>query len=441
MIDEKEALTYKKIFIFWVPLAVTWLMMATEGPFLAAVIARLAAPKYNLAAYGVAYSFGVLIEAPIIMIMSASTALVHDKDSYLKLRNFTLTLNGICTLIMILFVFPPIFFSVVEKMIGLPSNIAQITHQACIALLVWPGSIGYRRFYQGLLIRSNLTRRVAYGTMIRLSTMASTALFCYFFTHLNGAIVGTVSLSLSVSAEAIAVRFMSKRTVSRLISVSTESKESHDEKRLSYRYIIKFYYPLALTSILSLGVYPLVTFFMGQSRMPIESLAVLPVINSLVFIFRSLGLSFQEVGIVLLGNRNKNFQVLKNFSSILGLSVVAALCFITFSPLSFIWFNKVSGLSLELTEFSRLPARMLSLLPGLTVLISFQRAILVKHAKTTAITIATSVEVLTIFSLLFLTTVFYNFIGAIAAALAIIAGRLGANGYLFFPCKKVLAQD
>jgi hypothetical protein len=180
---------------------------------------------------------------------------------------------------------------------------------------------------------------------------------------------------------------------------------------------------------------------MGQSRMPIESLAVLPVINSLVFIFRSLGLSFQEVGITLLGNHNSHFNILRNFASILGLAVVAALSLLTFSPLSFIWFNKISGLSLELTNFARLPAQILTVLPGLTVLVSLQRAILVKNAKTTAITIATSIEVLTIFSLLFLTTVLFDFIGAIAAALAILTGRLCANGYLLFPCKKVLKQD
>jgi len=438
MIDEKEALTYKKIFIFWVPLAATWLMMATEGPFLAAIIARLADPKYNLAAYGVAYSFGVLIEAPIIMIMSASTALVRDRDSYLKLRNFTFTLNGICTLIMIFFVLPPIFYFVVQRLIGLPQNIADMTHQACIALLVWPGSIGYRRFYQGLLIRSNLTRRVAYGTIVRLSTIASAALVCYFFLNLNGALVGTLSLSLSVVAEAVAVRFMSRKTINRFLSIDANIQE---EKRLNYRYITKFYYPLALTSILSLGVHPLVTFFMGQSRMPIESLAVLPVINSLVFIFRSMGLSFQEVGIALLGKHNKNFKILRNFALVLGFSVITALSLVTFSSLSFVWFNKVSGLTLELTIFARFPAQILSVLPGLTVLISFQRAILVKNEKTTAITIATSIEVLTIFFLLFTTTVLFNFIGAIAAALAIMTGRLFANGYLFFPCKKVLQKN
>ena len=437
MIDEKGTLTYKKIFIFWVPLAATWLMMATEGPFLAAIIARLADPKFNLAAYGVAYSFGVLIEAPIIMIMSASTALVKDRDSYLKLRNFTFTLSGICTLIMIFFVIPPVFYFIVQRVIGLPPNVAQITHHACIALLVWPGSIGYRRFYQGLLIRSNLTRRVAYGTIVRLSTMASSALVCYFFLHLNGALVGTLSLSLSVTAEAVAVRLMSQQTVKRFLSKASNIQES---KRLSYRYITKFYYPLALTSILSLGVHPLVTFFMGQSRMPIESLAVLPVINSLVFIFRSMGLSFQEVGIALLGEHNKNFKILRNFSLTLGISVVAGLCIITLTPLSFVWFNKVSGLTLELTNFARFPAQILSVLPGLTVLISFQRAILVKNAKTTAITIATSIEVLTIIFLLFTSIVVFNIIGAIAAALAIMTGRLIANGYLFFPCKKVLQK-
>jgi O-antigen/teichoic acid export membrane protein len=413
-------------------------MMAAEGPFLAAVIARLAEPKFNLAAYGVAYSFGVLIEAPIIMIMSASTALVHDRDSYLKLRNFTFVLNGICTLIMIIFILPPLFFFIVQQLIGLPPNIARITHQACIALLVWPGSIGYRRFYQGLLIRNNLTRRVAYGTVIRLSTMASASLVCYFFFHLDGALVGTLSLSLSVTAEAIAVRLMVHKTVKELLS---RYKNIQENSRLSYRYISKFYFPLALTSILSLGVHPIVTFFMGQSRMPIESLAVLPVINSLVFIFRSVGLSFQEVGIALMGDHNSHFNMLRNFAMVLGLAVVAALGILAFSPLSFIWFNKISGLTLELTNFARFPTQILSVLPGLTVLVSFQRAILVKNAKTTAITIATSIEVLTIFSLLFLTTVLFNFVGAVAAALAILTGRICANGYLFFPCKKVLTKE
>ncbi len=78
--------------------------------FLAAIIAHLAEPKYNLAAYGVAFSFALIIDAPIIMIMSAATALVKDRKSFLKLRNFTYFLNGLLTLSMIACIIPTIFF-------------------------------------------------------------------------------------------------------------------------------------------------------------------------------------------------------------------------------------------------------------------------------------------------------------------------------------------
>ena len=63
--------------------------MSIEGPFLSAIIARMVDPKFNLAAYGVAFSFALIVEAPVIMLMSASTALVKDYHSFKKLRNFT----------------------------------------------------------------------------------------------------------------------------------------------------------------------------------------------------------------------------------------------------------------------------------------------------------------------------------------------------------------
>ncbi|MGB6865707.1 MAG: hypothetical protein WBE11_08425, partial [Candidatus Aminicenantaceae bacterium] len=87
---------------------------------------------------------------------------------------------------------------------------------------------------------------------------------------------------------------------------------------------------------------------------------------------------------------------------------------------------------------ARLPAQILSLLPSLTVLISFQRALLVKNEKTTPITIATSIEVVTIFTILFVAIAVFNPIGAIAASIAFVIGRFCANTYLFIPCKKAL---
>lgn len=423
-------LTLKKIFIFWVPLAATWLMMSVEGPFLAAIIARLADPKYNLAAYGVAFSFALIIEAPIIMIMSASTALAKDRDSYLKLRNFTWALNGLITLIMLIFLIPPFFNWIAQDLINLPENVARLTHLALAILLPWPGAIGFRRFYQGILIRNNLTRRVAYGTIIRLMSMSTTALILYFFFQLDGAVIGAAALSAAVTMEALASRMMVHSTLKRILHEDNPA-EGEAKAPPTYRGITNFYYPLALTSMISLGVYPIVTFFMGQSRFAIESLAVFPVINSLVFIFRSLGLSFMEVVITFIGEDHENYKPLRNFAAILGGSVIAALTLIAFSPAAIIWFHNVSGLSMQLTEFSRLPTQIFAIIPATTVLLSFQRGILVNARKTTPITGATVVEFVSIIILMFITIKFFDLVGVVAAALSLLLGRLGAIIYLF----------
>lgn len=434
-IAESQPLTTKKIIVFWIPLAATWLMMASEGPFLAAIIARLNAPKINLAAYGVAFSIALLVEAPIIMLMSAATALVKDRDSYLKLRNFSYSLNGIITLVMLIVLFPPVFNLITKNLMGLPDDVVRLTHLATAIMLPWPSAIGFRRFYQGILIRSHLTRRVAYGTILRLVTMAATGLVCYIYFQPHGAVVGALALSVGVTVEAVVSRIMVHSSIRKLL---TQKPKPQGLERLSYKSIIAFYYPLALTSILNLGVFPMVTFFMAQSRMPLESLAVLPVIHSLVFIFRSLGLSFQEVGIALLGEKQKNYEPLRNFAILLGLVVLLLFSIVSFTPLAFLWFNNVSGLSLELSRFALLPTKILTLTPALMVLLTFLRSLMVNSRKTKQITIATAIELMTVIVLLILTTRIFGMIGAVGAAVSLAIARMLANGYLLVPSIKVL---
>ena len=193
--------------LFWGPLALTWLMMAVEQPFLIAFIARLNDAKYNLAAFGIAGSFAMIIESPIIMLMSASTALVTGRNSYRKLKRFTDILNGVITGIQLIFLIPPVFNFVVIRLMEVPEEIARIAHIALIIFLPWAASIGYRRFYQGILIRNHLTRRVTYGTMVRLTVIVIMGLILYM-AGVKGAYVGAGAMSLAVLFEAIATRIM-----------------------------------------------------------------------------------------------------------------------------------------------------------------------------------------------------------------------------------------
>ena len=428
LLNIKRELTQKTILAFWIPLAATWLMMSIEGPYLSALIARLAEPKFNLAAYGIAFSLALIIEAPVIMMMSASTALVKDNQSFKQLRKFNYILSVSLTAAMIVLVIPPIFYFITEGLIGLPKEVSYLTHLAVMILIPWPGAIGYRRFYQGILIRNNLTRLVAYGTIIRLISMTITAFILYKFTDVPGVVVGASALSAAVICEAIASKIMVRKFLIKL-----KSQLNEEQNELTIKEIIKFYYPLALTSLLTLGIQPFVTFFIGQSRMPLESFAVMPVVTSFVFIFRGLGLSFQEVVVALIGDNMAGFDQLKRFAIKLAMFVAGTLMLIAFTPLAEIWFRDVSGLSESLTEFAKLPLMIMSFFPAFTVLISFQRAVLVKANETKQITYGTAIEFVGIIVVVAICIKFFSLVGAVAATIAFVIGRMAACGYLLPP--------
>lgn len=430
-------LTQRKIFYFWMPLAATWFMMSVEGPLLSALIARLPDPKFNLAAYGVAFSFALVIEAPIIMMLSAATTLVRNRQSYLSLRKFNLALMVLLTVFMILLVIPAIFYFIAEDLIGLPVEVSNLTHLALIIMIPWPAAIGFRRFYQGVLIRNDQTRKVAYGTIIRLLTIIITAFTLFYSTKIPGALVGAAALSTAVTFEAIATRLMAAKIVRQIKDGTLIENSNYD---VSQKQIISFYYPLALTSLLTLGVQPFVTFFIGQSRLPIESLAVMPVVTSFVFIFRGLGLSFQEVVVALLGDKKEGYAQLKLFAIRLAAILAGLLILIAFTPLSDFWFKGVSGLTDYLADIASEPLMIMSFFPALTVLICFQRGTLVSVKNTRPITYGTAVEFVTIIVVLFIAIKYFNAIGAVAATVSFVFGRIAANVYLVRPFLKAVIK-
>jgi hypothetical protein len=530
--------TQRGIFLFWVPLAAQWLMMALEGPFLAAIIARMGEPAFNLAAYGVSFALAILIESPVIMLMSASTALVEDGESYRRLRNFSNALNAGSTALLLLVLVPPVYDFLMRGMLGLPEPVVELVYVSLWLLLPWPAAIGYRRFLHGVLIRAGLTRRVAYGTMLRLVGVTAAAVLLYVLTDLPGAWVGAASLSAGVCTEAVAARFMAAGVVRGLLAgtvtlgerasgvttaplahrsataasatladagaeagagaedvaaaaaaadaaqdaaAATAADAAQDVAAAApaedaaqdapdvpdpgaaldggasgdasgragegfadrasgapgYGEIARFYYPLALTSFIALTVHPMLTFFMGRAPMPVESLAVFPVVHGLTFLFRAAGFSFQEAVIALSGRRFEHVVPLARFGVMMALATSGGMAVVAFTPLAAVWFEVVSGLPPELSVFAVAPARLAMLLPAAAVLLAFQQAVLVQARSTRSITWATVLEVVTI-AALFAGLGRTGMVGANAAMIALVAGRLAGNAYLMLPMRRAL---
>lgn len=415
-------LSTRTIVRFWLPLAATWFMMGLEGPYVAAIVARMPEAARSLAAFGVALSLAWVIESPIMMLLSASAALVRDRASYVALRRFAHLLNATVTLGMIVLALPPVFTLVAERMIGLPHDIARAAHLATTAMIFWPAAIGYRRFYQGILVRHHLTRRVAYGTIVRLVTMSASAAVFAFAFRLPGALVGALALLTGVVCEAFASRWMARPIVRSLVASDAVAEGT----LLRQREIARFYFPLALTSMLSMALGPLVTFGLGRGALPLESLAVWPVVSSMTFLFRSGGVAYQEVGIALEPRREVGRTAL-----LLGTLASLALALVALTPLEVLWFERLSGLPPELARVAVWPVRILILFPLLEYVLSFQRARWILEHRTRVISVATAIESATLVVALLAALRVPGVTGATAGAIAMLAGRVAASAYLF----------
>jgi progressive ankylosis protein len=433
-----DAPAARTILLFWTPLALQWILMAGEGPFLAAVIARMDDAMLNLAAYAVAFALAILVESPVIMLMSASTAIVEDATSYRRLRNFAMALNAGASALLLLVLVPPVHDFLMYTLLGLPPAVAGLVYGALWILLPWPGFIGYRRFLHGVLIRAGRTRLVAIGTAFRLAGMATTALFLYHWSGLPGAWVGAAALSAGVVTEALAARVMARGVISGLLSQDPGEAPMRASPP-SYAEIARFYYPLALTSFIALTVQPVLTFFMGRSPLPVQSLAVFPVVHALSFLFRAPGFAFQETVIALAGRDFAGIRALAAFGIGLGLCLSGAFALVAFTPAASFWFETVSGLPPELAGLAASATGMLAPLPALAVMLALQHGVLVKGRRTRPITFGSVVEVATIAAVFYLLGWRAGLTGVFAAALALVAGRVAANILLLLPSRATVA--
>ena len=412
---------------FWSPLAATWVMMAVEGPLIAATIARLPDPKLNLAAHGVAFAIAILVEAPVIMLMTAATALVRDAHSYRRLRLFAHGLNGLATLLLCVLLIPAVFEPLMLGVLALPREVAALVYGSLWIYLPWAAAIGYRRFIHGVMIISGKTRQVAAGTVFRLATMAGTAFALATLSDLPGAWVGAASLTVGVCAEAVAARLMGAGAIRR--TLATTPAES-GAPPISWSGMASFYYPLALTSLVALATHPVLTFLVGRARAPLESLAVLPVVHSLSFLFRAVGLSYQEAAIALMGREFEHRRTIARYAAGLAIATSAGYALFAVTPLFDFWFGTVSALTPELQEYARIPTALIIPLPALSVWLAYQSAVMVMKRRTKSITMATSLGVAGIVAIFAVLAWGLGWIGATAAFAAFAGGRFLSNLYL-----------
>lgn len=421
-----EVLTQRKITRFWLPLAAMWILMALEQPMLSAVIARLPEPTLNLAAWGLTFALALIIESPVIMFLTMGTALAKDGQSYRRLLQFTHIMAWGLTALHLLVGLTPLYAAIVGGLVGAPPEVIEPSRTAFLLMTPWAGAIAYRRMWQGVLIRFGRPGIVAYTTAIRLATSGIVALAGLVTGFTSGVNVAALSLSAGVLAGAAVSYFFARSTIREKLTVDDPKLEP-----LTWPVLLRFYVPLAMTSFIVLVGTPIINLGLSRAPRALESLAVWPVVNGLIFLLRSTGVALQEVVVALLQDR-ETYTALRRFSYGLAGALTLLTAIATLTPLSGLWFTSISGLPPNLVELSRGPAALMVLVPGLTTLTSWQRGVLVHFSRTTAITIATVIHISVLYVSVIVGATLLPWAGVFTAALAWTAALTCEVAYLTF---------
>ena len=370
----------RRVVKLWWPLAASWFLMSVEGPLLNGVVARLLNPEINLAAYGgVVLPIALIIEAPIIMLLSASTAMCKDKASYLKLRRFMMLLSLGLTILHALIAFTPLYYFVTQKLIGVPAEVVEPARIGLMIMLPWTWAIGFRRFQQGVMIRFGHSDGVMTSTFVRLFILILALGAGYWIGSIPGVIVATTAQALGVTCEAIYAGFRVKPVLQQHLYLEPETE------LFTWREFSAFYIPLMLTSLLNFIVQPIGS--AAVSRMPkaVESLAVWGVVSNLIFFTRSVGLAYNEVVVALLDEKGSSAS-LRKFSHILAVILSVVILLIAFTPLSMVWFRDIAALSPELADMARIAFMFVILVPATSVYQSWFQGAITNSRKTNGIT-------------------------------------------------------
>ncbi len=361
------------------------MMMLLTHSFVNAALARTARPDTALAAYALAFSVAVIVEAPMVAVRQLTIALGSTAERFRHVRLVAaLTLAG-CLGAALVLAYTPLGSSLLTQLLGCPPELLPETLRAFRVLMLTAVASGARSLYQGLLIRNRATLAVTWGMATRLLVMGCLAWATTSRRLLEGALVGAVIFVSGVATEAfLGVLAVSLRQP-RLPSGDTEADDG-------YRRAVRFYRPLVIAGIAASLGKPVINAGLSRTPEAAVQLSAFAVAVALAWVLIAPCQNVHQTVMVyssLPGSR----PVLRRFA--LGFAVLncLALVALTWSPAGAWLLTRLVGIPLGLVGPTLRALRVLAFLPlGLTA-VDYYSGILLQQGQTRVVGAARLVNV------------------------------------------------
>jgi progressive ankylosis protein len=416
----------------FIPLSLSDVTMALGDPLTTTTLAHLSDPRTNIAAVGVAKAIAIFCESPIIMLLHASNALAPTRSSRQALWKFTLIASGAMSLLLALITIPAIFAVVGEGWLGVSPNLSSTVRSVLMIVILWPLAIGWRRYFQGLLIHSGQSSAVAQASVVRL-LIVGIILAGGFILNVNGAVVAGLSLVWGVIAEAIAVTYLAQKlgstTLPEVISVPELPQDLAE--------VWKFYAPLGGTMMLVWGARAALVGVVARANDGEIALAAWPAAWGLVLVIAN---STRMVQQIIIRNRKLMLdsstgtagdKLLILFAITVGIACSLILLLVSGTPLSVEAIGWFIGNDQELISRVRPVLLICAVIPLLVSIQNAMQGFLVSEGRTWGVNQAAWVGAIIMLGTAYL-GVKLGQNGAEAAAIGMSLGAIMEIGYLFY---------
>ncbi len=385
--------------IFYVPMAVTSILMMTTHSLFNAALSRLPSPEIYLSAFAVAKSLMHIFEAPIMMVRQTVSTLVYNAKSYYKLKRFfmiltllTITVMGIISLTTLSNWIYLNIFSVKGRILNEAVTILAI-------FTLFPAAAALRNFMQGIAVKLDRTPLFTIATLTRLIYVFILVLIVDKITFLSGAVFAGLMFFTAVGLEGIVIYIgvkISEKDIPGKLNKIWKKENKKTVKNISHSYIFRFFWPLIITSIIHMTATPLVNMGLARTVKPEIAISAFAVAWSLGLFFLSPAFMYHQQVINYYDDNRENIRSIKKFGLLMGIVMTVTLGTVAFSGIGYYilrnWIEATEEISILALDVLRL---MIIMIP-IIILREYFWGVLMKKDKTRFVSKAKVVNLVSI---------------------------------------------
>jgi len=388
---------------FYIPLAATSILLIITHSLFNAALARFPSPEVYISVFAVAKSFMHIAESPMMMIRQTVTALVEDKQSYYRVWNF---FNISAVLIVSTFaviVLTGIAGWIFKNIIGLDGKTLDEAVTILKVLIIFPGVVTYRGFFQGTAIKLRATPLLTLSTIVRIIYIIIIVIYIERLVEVIPPAIMAGFMFLSAATVETLVIFLGSKIAIGNIPVNLEiNKKSNyiyqeiqnavedednsgSEGKLTNRTILYFFIPLALTSFIKNLTTPIIDAGLGRTHSPELAISAFAVAWGLGSIVTSTLSMFHQVPLNFIKDDDhdeQNMKQIRKFALCLGAILTAVIAFISLTEAGYYILRNIIAATHEISVLAIDVLKIMIIIPPIIAIREYYWGVLMKKRMT-----------------------------------------------------------